>query len=203
MGIDQKDNSILKQFIEENSKRKNQIDKKKYKDITIDKNFATSAIQANNEYRISHTANILKLDDYLIERAFILAKEFLIKGEFDNENLLYSNCKDLGMNLKLSNKKLEPEILMEKWYEENINYNYEKPEVLECNNFTQMIWEDSTNFGIGYYHLNEKDKNINKINIEDKKKKNMNIVMLHYIIQPAIYQENIKLMYLNSPMKKR
>ena len=48
MGIDQKDNSILKQLIEENSKRKNEIDKNKYKDTTIDKNFATSAIQANN-----------------------------------------------------------------------------------------------------------------------------------------------------------
>ena len=57
---------------------------------------------------------------------------------------------------------------MEKWYEENIYYNYEKPEELECNNFTQMIWKHSTNFGIGYYRLNEKDKNINKINIEEK-----------------------------------
>ena len=94
MGIDQKDNSILKQLIEENLKRKNEIDKNKYKDITIDKNYATSAIKANNEYRISHNAKILQLDNYLIERAFILAKEFLLKGEFDKENLLYRNYKD-------------------------------------------------------------------------------------------------------------
>ena len=150
MGIDQKDNSILKQLIEENLKRKNEIDKNKYKDITIDKNYATSAIKANNEYRISHNAKILQLDNYLIERAFILAKEFLINGEFDNKNLLYSNCEDLGMNLKMSNQKLNPEELIEIWYEENRDYNYKEPNEFECNNFTQMIWKNSTKFGIGY-----------------------------------------------------
>ena len=43
------------------------------------------------------------------------------------------------MNLKMRNKQLAQDKLMEKWYEENINYNYEKPEELKCNNFTQLL----------------------------------------------------------------
>ena len=39
----------------------------------------------------------------------------------------------------MSNKKLDEEILMRKWYEENNDYNYQDPRKLDSHNFTQII----------------------------------------------------------------
>jgi len=147
-------------------KRKNEIDKK-WKKLKIDKTFAESTIRAINEKRENHGVKSLQLDDYLNLRAFILAKEFLTNGEINNENLLYKNFEDLGMSLKISNKKLEAEELVKNWYEENKDYNYKNPEELNCVNFTQMIWQNSEKFGIGYYH----------INVEELRQKNLNTII--------------------------
>jgi len=155
-------NNIESKVIEKNPKRKNDIDKKKYKDINIDeqkKQFANNALKKNNEYRKKHGVAPLDLDDYLNKRAFILAKLFVNEEEFDNDNLLYKNREDLGMNILMSENKLDAENLMNKWYEENINYNFIEPKELECNNFTQMIWKDSKKFGIGYCHLGGNENN--------------------------------------------
>ena len=160
MGNDLKEdlNSIKYQKFETNIKRKNEIDKIKNKTLKIDSTFINNALISNNDFRIKHGACPLKSDDYLNKKAYILAEEFLIKGEFENENLLYKNFEELGMNIKMSNKKLDAEILMKKWYEESNDYNYKDPQELDCNNFTQMIWKKSINFGIGYYQLDEQDK---------------------------------------------
>ena len=168
-----KEKNNINYSIVKHDKRKNEIDKK-WKKLNIDKTFAESTIREINEKRENHGIKSLQLDDYLNIRAFIIAKEFLIKGEINNEKLLYKNSEDLGMNLKLSNEKLKAEELVKNWYEENKYYDYENPEELSCTNFTQMIWKNSEKFGIGYYHLNEeelKQKNQNKVidinNIEE------------------------------------
>ena len=189
MGNDQRDtDNIDYSIVEQDKKRKNEIDKK-FKNLKIDKTFVDSAIKAINDKRGNHGVKSLELDDYLNLRAFILAKEFLTKGTINNENLLYINREDLGMNLKMSNKKLEAEELMENWYEENKDYNYENPEELNCNNFTQMIWKGSEKFGIGYYHLNEKelDKknqsiyiNINSFGEDSQKEYEFCYIALYY-----------------------
>ena len=161
-------NAIKYYQFETNTKKNNEIDKIKNKTIKIDTNFTNEALIANNDFRIKHGVKPLKLDDYLNKKAYILSEEFLTKGEFENENLLYENFEELGMNVKMSNKKLDAEILMKKWYEENNDYNYKDPQELESNNFTQMIWKNTKKFGIGYYHLDEQD-------FEKIKKKNNNI----------------------------
>ena len=173
MENDIKEKNNINYSIVKHDKRKNEIDKK-WKKLNIDKTFAESTIREINEKRENHGIKSLQLDDYLNIRAFIIAKEFLIKGEINNENLLYKNSEDLGMSLKLSNEKLKAEELVKNWYEENIDYDYKNPEELSCTNFTQMIWKNSEKFGIGYYHLNEeelKQKNQNKVidinNIEE------------------------------------
>ena len=105
----------------------------------------------NNEYRNIHEASKLDLDEYWNKRFYILATELLTIGEFNNENLLYKNRDELGMNVKLSNEILKPEVLMKIWYVEFQSYNYDHPKDFECNNFTQMIWKDSKKFGVSYY----------------------------------------------------
>lgn len=197
------DSKLICEKFEAKTIRKNEIDKKKYKNINIDNIFAENALKANNKFRTSHGVNILELDNYLNKRAFILAQEFLTKRKFENENLLYKNGDDLGMNVKLSNNKLEAEELMENWYEENKKYNYEAPKELECNNFTQMIWKDSIKLGIGYYHLNENDRKITAKKIdnikEDKEDKNLIEFEFCYIAlyypagnKPEEYEFNVK-----------
>ena len=203
MGNDQKENKIEKEIIETTKKRKNEIDKKKYKNLDIDKNFIENALKENNKFRDMHGVKPLELDDYLNKRAFILANELLTKGEFDNENLLYKNREDLGMNIKMSNEDIEAEKLMEIWYEENRGYNYQEPDELECNNFTQMIWKNSVKFGIGYCHLLRKKENVKNINIDNTEEnneiKNPKIYQFCYIAlyypvgnKPGEYKDNVK-----------
>ena len=154
MGNEQKLNRIeFKSF--ENTQKTNEIDKKKSKDLKIDNTFVKDALNINNEFRIMHRMKKLEMDDYLNKKACILAEEFLTKGEFENESLLYKNFEELGMNMKLSDKQLSAEKLMKKWYEEKNDYDYKNPQELDCNNFTQMIWKSSEICGVGYYHLTE------------------------------------------------
>lgn len=166
-----KNNKIFYKKIEYDE-RQNKIDKNKLKDLEINSktSFIREALERNNIYRMEHKAEPLALDDYLMQRAFILAKQFLIEGTYDNEDLLYSNHQELGMNVLLSEEELTGKQLIDKWYEESIEYNYREPkELYECNNFTQMIWRKSKFFGVGYYCLE------NKIKKENYKSNNTNI----------------------------
>ena len=194
--------------IGQNKTRKNEIDKK-FKNLQIDKTFVDSAIKAINIKRGYHGTKSLEFDVYLNKRAFILAKEYLTKGEIDNENLLYKNSEDLGMNLKMSDRKLEPEELVENWYEENKDYNYQDPKELNCNNFTQMIWKNSAKFGIGYYHLNEDEPNqknqnryfdINSIEENNQKEYEFCYIALFYPAGNIIgeYKNNVLELFINN-----
>lgn len=93
----------------------------------------------------------------------------MLDGTFDNKNLLYKEGQDLGMNVKLIEEKLDPKSLMKIWYEEGKNYNYHEQTELESNNFTQMIWKNSTNFGIGFFCFPEEEEE-KQIDEENKKK---------------------------------
>ena len=202
MGNEQKLNRIeFKSF--ENTQKTNEIDKKKSKALKIDNTFVKDALNINNEFRIMHRMKKLKMDDYLNKKACILAEEFLTKGEFENESLLYNKFEELGMNMKLSDKQLSAEKLMKKWYEEKNDYDYKNPQELDCNNFTQMIWKSSEKFGVGYYHLTEQDKKKLNKNIEDIKEENFEdqtkkeyefcYIALYYPAGniPGKYEENV------------
>ena len=168
---------IERKKIEINKKRNNEIDEKKLKGLINDDkmNFNQLALEQNNKYRKKHQVGLLELDEYLYERAFILAKQYLIDGTFDNKNLLYKEGQDLGMNILLIEKKLDPKNLMKIWYDEGKDYNFFEQKELESSNFTQMIWKNSTNFGVGYFCLpeeeeEEKEKKVQENNKNENKK---------------------------------
>ena len=203
MGTQQNSNEVIIEHFKLNNKRKNEIDNKISLDIKIDNIFVDQALKKINDLRQLHGTKNLKQDDYLNKRAYIIAKDLLNKGECFNENLHYKNFEELGMNVKMSNEKIDPEKLMEDWYKENKNYDYNNPIDFECNNFTQMIWKDSTNFGIGYYQLNNKKEkeiidNKNEIKkIETKKKQSQYefcYIALFYPAgnKPGKYKDNVK-----------
>ena len=148
----------------ERKKKNINILSQKLEDLKIDKEFVKKALKKNNEYRKLHGIEDLLPDDYLVKKAFILAKKMF--QDFCNEDLVYKDGSEIGTNFEKCEKKMEPEKLMDKWYYENKKYNYIEPIELENNNFTQMIWKNSKRFGIGYYCQNSKD---NEKNLETKK----------------------------------
>ena len=201
-----KENKIDKQEININEKIKNDIDKKygvfDFNEKT--KNFCNNALEAINKYRKTHNVSDLVLDEYLCERAYIISKQYLETGDYDNDNLLYKNSEDLGINQLLS-KIIKPEELINIWYEENEKkkYNYHEPELneLECHNFTQMVWKNSKKFGIGYYlpkvntqkNNSEPDNNNNEAIEEGKKNIEIYYIALFYPAgnKPGEYIDNV------------
>ena len=200
----EKDKIVFKS-IDIMKKRKIIIDNKKLENLIDEekKKFNENALKLNNKYRKQHGINPLDFDDYLYKRAFILAKQYLTDGTFDNKNLLYEDGGDLGMNALISDEELNPKNLMKKWYEENKNYNYIVPKELESNNFTQMIWKNSKKFGIGYFYLlenedysNKKYISLNKDNVNENKtseRKKFYYVALYYPAGniPGEYEDNV------------
>ena len=178
------DHTIEHKIIERNKKNLN-ILKKVLDGLKIDKEFAEKALKKNNEYRKLHGIEELILDDYLIKRAFILAKKKF--KHFDIEDLSYKDGSEIGTNFEKCEKILEPEKLMDKWYYENKKYNYIEPIELENSNFTQMIWKNSKRFGIGYYCQQTKN------NEKNQGTKKYYYVALYYPAGniPGEYKENI------------
>ena len=162
-------NRIQTKERELNSKRKNKIDQNQIKDSKYDTEFIEEALKTNNKLRLDHGAEKLELDEYLIHRAFILAKLLLIEGTYYNENICYKNGEELGMIQFIESKKFSGNILMNKWYEKKSDYDFQEPKVGECSEFTQMIWKSSKKFGINYYCIEETNekKDDNKENNND------------------------------------
>ena len=194
---------IKPEKIEIKKNGKNEIDGKKDEEIRENqKKFAQKALNRNNYYRELYEVDKLELDDYLIKRANIIAKEYLTKGDFGNDNLLYENFEDVGINDFFSDKELEPEKLIDIWSNERKIYNYQDINEIECKNFTQMIWKNSKKFGIGYSSSN--DVNINNGTGEYGKKK-FYYVALYYPIgnKSGEFEENVKNIDIDEKIRKR
>lgn len=132
------------------------IDPKKLEGLKIDKEFASEALNKINEYRKLHGVEELNLDNYLNKKALIIAKQKT--KSIENEDLLYAIKKPLGINKKIYEKKLKAKELIDEWYNDKENYNFNEPEQFEDNNFTKLIWKSSKKFGIGYFCSNENSK---------------------------------------------
>ena len=110
----QQENKIESRKLESKPKKVKEIDKKEIKDLPPnDKNFMIEALKSNNEKRNLYKAKPLEKDDDLNKRARILAKQYSLIREFDNEYLLNKNYEDLGINLKISDIELDAKQLME------------------------------------------------------------------------------------------
>ena len=198
-------NMLESENIKIDKKRKNIIDKEKYKDITYDKEFAKKALDKNNEYRKNHGVKNLQLDEYLCLRASILAKPISLDETYDNENLLYENGDECGMLKDESEEQLSPENLMENWYGQIKKYDFNEPKDYECDKFTQMVWKNTKKFGIAYYCLTNiltRDSDAQDEEIDQKPKKYY-YVALYYPPgnKPEEYKDNV-LKRKNSDAKK-
>ena len=209
---------IKSQPLTSNKKSSNEIDKKKNKDAlnidTIKKKFMNKALEKNNEYRNYHGVKELSLDEDLYKRAWILAKQILEKGENNHDNNLLYNIKNEPLNMLIfkSEKELTPEKLMEIWYKESENYNFQEPESIQnkadCEHFTQMVWKNTKKFGIGYYCKTEeieiKSNNSNTNKKEEEEEKEKRKIVKENIYYVALYfpQGNIPNKYSENVSRK-
>ena len=85
------------------------------------------------------------LDDLAQKRAEKLLSS---KSEIFSEDLY--NKEVLGENILISDKILEPEEICNKWYNEGLDYNYEKNKFQKgTGHFTQLIWKNTKKIGFG------------------------------------------------------
>ena len=197
-------NKITTKEIKSNTGKYNAIDRELCQGLNYDKQFEEDALNENNELRAKHGVDKLVKDQYLCDRAYIIAKKMLIEETYENANLLYENGDELGMNCIIYKTKLDGKKIMDMWYDEKEEYDFQEPKEYECYNFTQMIWKNSKNFGIGYYFLekNENEKeNANdnhqqheEDNQDNKTAKNFCCVAFYYPAgnKPGKYKANIQ-----------
>ena len=114
--------------------------------------FALKAIKRNNVIRACHNANPLMFNceilkqsqdysQYLSQIGALIHSDLDFHGEWLGENLSYS-----------SEYNLTGETPIDMWYEEMPNYNFNNPGFTSrAGHFTQLVWKDSKEFGIGLY----------------------------------------------------
>lgn len=106
-----------------------------------------------NNYRKEHGTqkliNDTKIDNISQKFALKLAK----KGKLDYSSNEYQG-QILGETVYKSQNYFAPLKLAKVLYDENTQYNY-KSDDLEPNNFTQMVWKDSTHIGFGMAKSND------------------------------------------------
>ena len=125
----------------------------KYEENTELFNFALEAIKRHNFLRACHNAQPLMFncDIMKISQAYAESKPeghsgTKFNGQWMGENLFWSS----GMDLT-------GEIPVDDWYSEIKNYNFETGASMGgvIGHFTQLVWKDSKELGIGYYCENK------------------------------------------------
>uniref|UniRef100_A0A0K8RGB2 Putative antigen 5 protein n=1 Tax=Ixodes ricinus TaxID=34613 RepID=A0A0K8RGB2_IXORI len=110
--------------------------------------------KAHNHYRAKHHALPLKSNTtlYLLARGW--AKKLAIQD--DPKNVTHRPGKGLGENIywmTLSQAPYEKyaQLAVDKWYEENVKYDYERGGYSAATaHFTQLVWRATTQVGCGY-----------------------------------------------------
>jgi len=112
--------------------------------------FQQDALKAHNNYRNRHGAANLTLDNQLCKRAAEYADYLANTDTFE-----HSGDADYGENLYWSwssdpRWRLEGEEPVTSWYDECRGYNYTRePVSLDTGHFTQLVWSDTTQLGVG------------------------------------------------------
>uniref|UniRef100_A0A1A9WEZ7 SCP domain-containing protein n=1 Tax=Glossina brevipalpis TaxID=37001 RepID=A0A1A9WEZ7_9MUSC len=97
-------------------------------------------LEAHNQYRALHGAPPLKLNAKLCRAAEAAAADY-------GENIYC--CTDC--------KKVTGSAAAKAWYNEIELYDFEKSEFsIETGHFTQLVWKDSANLGVGYKKVGKK-----------------------------------------------
>jgi len=111
--------------------------------------FRAAALKQHNIYRAKHGVPPLALSSQLNGVAQQYAEQLARTNQ-----LVHSDNTQLGENLyafESSGQTLpRPEAVVDRWYSEIQNYNFDKPGFhTETGHFTQLVWKSSKELGIG------------------------------------------------------
>ncbi|XP_055380291.1 Golgi-associated plant pathogenesis-related protein 1-like [Condylostylus longicornis] len=109
-------------------------------------------LDEHNRLRDIHDCPPLRINNKLSE----LAQEWA--QHLARKNILqYQKNVKYGQNvLVLTDTKINPKSIVQTWYNEIKKYNYDRSDGFSsgCGHFTQMIWKNSREIGIGYVQRN-------------------------------------------------
>ncbi|XP_014354751.2 repressed by EFG1 protein 1 isoform X1 [Papilio machaon] len=112
--------------------------------------FENDALEIHNEYRREHGVPPLVINKEISKVSQKWADELAKK-----DAMAYSLNKNYGENVYCGwspdpNVKIKARDCLDKWYSEINKFSFgREPEVLTCGHFTQIIWKDTRELGIG------------------------------------------------------
>ena len=96
-------------------------------------------------------SNELSLDEFLNKLAQEYAKDLINNPKHIYYNNYTYKGETLGENIEISEGKINPYEICNKWYKESENYKYNKNKFQkETVHFTQIVWKKTENVGFGF-----------------------------------------------------
>ncbi|KAL0849828.1 hypothetical protein ABMA28_011767 [Loxostege sticticalis] len=112
--------------------------------------FENEALEVHNEYRREHGVTPLVLSKEICKISQKWAEELAKK-----DSMAYSLNQKYGESVYCGwsadpNTKIKARDCVDKWYSEINEYSFgREPEVLTCGHFTQIVWRDTKELGVG------------------------------------------------------
>ncbi|CAH8501825.1 unnamed protein product [Dicrocoelium dendriticum] len=124
--------------------------------------FRCEVLHTHNRYRAKHGHPCLKRSVTLDSMALSWARQLRKSGQPAYSNLTYAN-QLMGENVSdrcTVNGRLSGQTLVEKWYKEGETYNYlsEPDSVEHVGHFTQLLWRETKELGIGFVPSDTPDR---------------------------------------------
>lgn len=142
--------TVSQQELDDTIKRvgKTKLDKADTKPKDL-KEFCRDTLHAQNEYRKMHGVGNLKESPDLTERAQKFAAYLAENDLFQN-----SSESDVGENIAMhynsATTEFSGQACADMWYKQIEKYDFKKPGFTKgAGHFTQMVWKDSKEFGVG------------------------------------------------------
>ena len=116
------------------------------------KKFVSDILEFHNKLRKTYNLPELKLNDYLSALAENYAKKLMSTQNYNSFQPNIYNGVCVGENVVIS-KSNNAENIFKYWSEEGVDYNFEKKHFSkEKSHFTQIIWKETTDIGIGFFN---------------------------------------------------
>ena len=110
--------------------------------------FKEKMIQLHNDLRKKYGCKILKENNILNEIAEEYADKLSKEENYAFNNNIFNNI-TVGENISITNSH-NPEEIFKLWAEEEIHYEFRQNLSVKTEHFTQIIWKETTDIGIGF-----------------------------------------------------
>ena len=110
--------------------------------------FKEKMIKLHNDLRKKYGSDMLKENNILNDIAEEYADKLSNEEKYDFNNNIYNNI-TVGENISVTDFN-NPEEIFKTWAEEEAYYEFKPNISTKTNHFTQLIWKETTDIGIGF-----------------------------------------------------